>query len=104
MSTTTRRSPATVTHLHRLPLGQIVATPGALRACTVAGVPPLRLVARHQRGDWGQLCREDETANRVAIREGLRVFSVYVLPNGEKVWVITEADRASTCVLLPSEY
>lgn len=95
---------ARVTHLHRLPLGRIVATPGALSACATADVAPLSLVVRHQRGDWGKLCREDEHANRVAIREGLRVFSVYPLPTGETIWIITEADRSSTCVLLPSEY
>jgi hypothetical protein len=86
------------------PLGHVVATPGALDA--VAGHPGLlhRLVARHVHGDWGDLDAEDRQANDVALRVGSRIFSAYTTANGVKLWIITEADRASTCVLLPDEY
>lgn len=87
-----------------LPLGQLVVAPGALTACAAAGVSVLALVQRHAAGDWGEMCREDHRANVEALRHGLRVFSVYPLTTGERVWVITEADRTSTCALLPSEY
>lgn len=83
--------------------GQIVATPAALELLETAGVQPMALVARHLCGDFGNLDAEDEKANREAIREGFRVLSSYQLTAG-KVWVITEADRSVTTVLLPSDY
>jgi hypothetical protein len=85
--------------------GMLVATPGALDACTAANTFALALVARHARGDWGTLDAHDTRANVLAVNLGtLRVFSVYILPTGVKVWVITEADRSSTTILLPEEY
>jgi hypothetical protein len=88
-------------------LGQVVATPGALEALEQAGITPMRLIARHVFGDWGDLCEEDQEANRQAVKHGGRVFSSYEIGaglNATKVWVITEADRSSTCALLPGEY
>ncbi len=85
-------------------LGRIVATQGALDALTFAGVRPIELLARHQAGDWGDVCREDARANNQAVKAEGRILSAYILPTSEKVWVITEADRSSTCLLLPSEY
>jgi len=92
-------------------MGQLVATPGSLKALQTFGVDPLTLVARHVCGDWGTLCEEDRTENELALREGFRIMSVYTLgskvegQSGEmKVWVITEANRASTTILLPEEY
>ncbi len=84
-------------------LGQLVATPAALDVLTSQGMSPRSLLARHVAGDFGDLEDEDMKANRDAIDHGSRVFSSYDLPAG-KVWVITEADRSSTCVLLPSDY
>lgn len=86
------------------PLGQLVATPGALDA--LAPHPGLlhRLLARHSHGDWGDLDAEDRRANDEAVKHGSRIFSAYTTANGVKLWIITEADRASTCVLLPDEY
>ena len=87
--------------------GQVVATPGALRMLQQSGVAPMTLVARHAFGDWGHLCNEDKEANDLAVAIGDRIFSSYEVGVGmseAKVWVITEADRASTCVLLPEEY
>lgn len=86
------------------PLGQCVATPGALAALEEAGQSPADFLSRHVAGDWGEIDREDKGLNEQALKEGARIFSVYRTSKGVKVWVITEADRASTCVLLPDEY
>jgi hypothetical protein len=85
-------------------LGQCVATPGALAALEEAGQMPAEFLGRHQHGDWGDIHRDDTGANEQALKEGARIFSVYRTSKGVKVWVITEADRASTCILLPDEY
>ena len=85
-------------------LGQIVATPGALEALEEARQAPLHLLNRHLIGDWGDLDKEDIKANNDALIYGDRLFSAYRLTTGEKVWIITEADRSSTCILLPEDY
>jgi len=85
-------------------LGQIVATPGVLQTLKETDTNALALLARHVRGDWGDVCTEDQRANRYALRHGTRLLSAYNLPNGERVWIITEADRSATTMLLPSEY
>ena len=87
--------------------GQVVATPGALRMLQQAGVAPMTLLARHAFGDWRDLCPEDKESNNLAVAIGDRIFSSFEVGvglNATKVWVITEADRASTCMLLPQEY
>ena len=95
------------------PLGQLVATPGAIEAMEPFENPSTgsghsivqRLVDRHVTGDWGDMVDEDKAANDRALLDGSRVFSAYLLPDGEtKIWVITEADRSATTLLLPSEY
>jgi len=87
------------------PLGRLVATPGAIEAMAPYENIALRLVGRHVTGDWGDLGDEDKAANDRAVLDGSRVFSAYLLPDGEtKIWVITEADRSATTLLLPSEY
>ena len=88
----------------RFPLGHLVATPGALAALADAGQSPLEFLARHVRGDWGDLCPEDRRLNDQALRQGTRLLSAYRTAKGVKLWVITEADRSSTCLLLPEEY
>jgi len=85
-------------------LGQCVATPGALEALEVAGQTPADFLARHVYGDWGDIHPGDKGLNEQALRDGARIFSVYTTNKGIKLWVITEADRASTCILLPDEY
>jgi hypothetical protein len=85
-------------------LGKLVNTPGALAALTEAGQSPMEFVARHLQGDWGECSAEDRRANEDALRNGYRLFSVYKTAKGVKIWIITEADRSSTCVLLPEEY
>jgi hypothetical protein len=88
----------------RFPLGQLVATPGALDALTKIGSSPQEFLDRHVRGDWGELSDEDRQENEFSVTEGLRILSAYHLSDGTKIWVITEADRSSTCILLPEEY
>ena len=85
-------------------LGRTVITPGAQDLAMRGGFNPSELLRRHENGDDGDLDAHDKAANRRAIKNGgVRVFSSYNTGNG-KVWVITEADRSSTCTLLPDEY
>jgi hypothetical protein len=84
--------------------GHIVATRGALAALEEAGENPAPYLLRHMTGDWGDLDEFDKTENESALENHYRIFSAYHLKNGTRIWIITEADRSSTCVLLPSEY
>ena len=84
--------------------GSVVATPGALEAMGASGVDPLSLLSRHINGDWGDVDEETVLENNRSLEHGWRVLSSYNLPSGERVWIITEADRSSTCFLLPEEY
>jgi hypothetical protein len=86
-----------------LPLGKVVATPGALNLLMDAGEDAFDYLARHATGDWGELCAFDRRQNEIALREGYRIFSSYNIPTG-RVWIITEADRSVTTILLPEEY
>jgi hypothetical protein len=86
-----------------LPLGRVLATPKALKLLVEAGGHPFDLLARHATGDWGELCAFDRRQNEVALRDGYRVLSSYPIGT-ERVWVITEADRSVTTILLPEEY
>lgn len=86
------------------PLGQVVATPGALKALTRSGQTPLDFLSRHVRGDWGIVCEEDAEANEQSLKDGSRILSAYRTSLNEKLWVITEADRSSSVLLLPEEY
>lgn len=88
----------------RFPLGMTVMTPGAINALRSAGETPEQLFVRHQSGDWGNLDEEDKKENEFSVDKNLRIFSAYILSTGVKVWVITEADRSVTTILLPSEY
>jgi len=87
-----------------LPLGRLLSTPGAIEAMTRAGQDPLELINRHGTGDWGEVDSEDWVANDQAVIHGERVLSAYTLKNAVRVWIITEADRAATTILLPDEY
>ena len=90
--------------LLRFELGETVATPGALEELEKAGMSAHRLLGRHQSGDWGDICEDDRKENELSLKEGFRLLSAYKLETGIKVWVITEADRSVTTLLLPSEY
>jgi len=94
----------TRTNTPKFPLGKTVATPGALDALEKSGHSPAEFIARHVHGDWGELCQEDAQLNDEALVDGSRILSAYTTNDGEKIWLITEADRSSTCLLLPSEY
>ena len=84
----------------RFPLGRTVATPGAI----ALGIDLATYMRRHHCGDWGDLCDGDKQANEDALIHGDRILSHYKLSGGKRIYIITEADRSSTCVLLPEEY
>ncbi len=69
-----------------------------------AGEDPLDLIRRHVTGDWSELDEHDQAENRFSAGRDLRILSAYTLSTGVKVWIITEADRSATTILLPSEY
>ena len=85
-------------------LGQVVGTPGAIRALVEAEQNPFDLLHRHVTGDWGDLDDEDKEENDFSVENGFRILSAYEIEIGVKVWVITEWDRSVTTILLPSEY
>lgn len=85
-------------------LGQLVATPGALQALQESGQSPLDFVSRHVVGDWGEVDQEDWKLNDEAVKENTRILSAYTLKSGVRIWIITEADRSSSTILLPDEY
>ncbi|MCY1533314.1 hypothetical protein D9M68_686360 [compost metagenome] len=108
----------------RFALGRVVATPGALALIHTSNSNPFALLAKHVTGDWGDIDPEDVQTNEDAVAHGLRVLSVYRLPlqvavekgaaqtqpsqdvdeHDNRIWLITEADRSVTTLLLPEEY
>jgi len=84
--------------------GQIIATPGALALLEQANQSPLEFLSRHLRGDWGDLCQDDKTENELSLKYGFRLMSSYQVTDTERLWIITEADRSVTTLLLPAEY
>ena len=87
----------------RLPLGRVVATPGALKLLSEVGEDPLSYLARHSSGDWGDLDEDDRRENERSLKHGWRILSSYPI-GPERIWIITEADRSVTTILLPEEY
>ena len=83
-------------------LGRIVATPNALQSIPNEDI--LKAIQQHQAGDWGNLDSEDRNSNDQALARGGRLFSAYNAPDGTKFWIITEADRSVTTILLPEDY
>jgi hypothetical protein len=88
----------------RFALGQVVATPGALAALSQANQTPLAFLQRHQAGDWGEVSPTDKQENDFSVEQGFRILSAYPLNTGVKLWLLTEADRSYTTLLLPHEY
>jgi hypothetical protein len=94
----------------KFPLGRIYATRGALELLKRSNLDARTLLARHVHGDWGLVHPDDTAANQHAISHGSRIVSTYAVgPTGlmrdaEVIWVITEADRSATTLLLPGEY
>lgn len=86
-------------------LGEIVATPAAVEAMQLNSIDMVSLLTKHTSGDWGVVCADDKRENDLSVKNGWRILSSYPLNDaGDKVWLITEADRSSTCFLLPDEY
>jgi hypothetical protein len=84
------------------PLGHLVATCPALQVVRPWEI--LSSLKRHAQGDWGEVCPDDHQANNKALESGGRLFSVYTTALGDSFWIITEADRSATTILLPSDY
>jgi hypothetical protein len=84
-------------------LGQIVATPGALRLLAYSRIDPWKLIDRHVTGDWGDLDDADKQENEFSVKKGFRILSAYG-KGDRKLWIITEADRSVTTILRPDEY
>jgi hypothetical protein len=81
-----------------------MATPGALNAFAATGENLIDYIVRHMNLDPGALGPDDQLQHLRAVHEGMRVFSAYELRDGTRIWIITEADRAVTTILLPEEY
>jgi len=92
-----------LTPVRRFPLGSVVSTPGALHLLTSHKVSAFALLALHQSGQWGDVPPDDARANDQALIVGARVLSAYLV-GGARLWIITEADRSVTTMLLPEEY
>ena len=86
----------------RFPLGKVVQTPGVMERTT--NLERMEALVRHLGGDWGEVGHEDRKANEEAVGHGARILSTYRSDDGVRFWIITEADRSSTCILLPEEY
>ena len=87
-----------------LPLGRIVATPRALEALAQAGQEAELFLERHVSGDWGKVDEHDRAENDYNLAHGFRILSSYRTAAGDSLWIITEADRSSTCLLVPDDY
>ena len=92
----------TILPIARFRLGKIVSTPNALDRLTQEDI--LKGIQRHQAGDWGDVDEHDRAANERALIEGTRLWSVYHASNGVKFWLITDAGRGHSTVLLPEDY
>jgi len=88
----------------RFPLGRVVATPGALRALEKAEQLPAEFLDRHVNGDWGDVPDADKQENDRSVEQGFRILSAYTTSAGDRIWVLTEADRSATIIVLPEEY
>jgi len=102
--------PTTETHTNTTPspvrfqLGQLFMTPGAIEALEDAGQSPQEFISRHARLEQGELCDEDYRENLFSVDKRLRIFSAFKTANGVRLWLITEADRSATTILLPEDY
>jgi len=89
--------------------GRLVATPGAHAALQRNDQSPLHYLLRHLNCDWGIMSEEDKQTNKDSLQNGARLMSYYLMPDGTKLWIITEAEdeegnRSATTLLLPDEY
>ncbi len=88
----------------RFALGEIFITPGAQEALEIAGQTAAQFLRRHMSADWGEVSEDDVRENELSLREGFRLLSACRTLKGQRIWIITEADRSATTILLPSEY
>ena len=88
----------------RFSTGQLLFTPCAFSAMQEHQTSPMELLRRHRAGDWGTVPKEDAHANEQALKYGSRLLSSYLIAPDVVIWLITEADRASSTFLTPSEY
>ena len=102
MNNETRLNRAASFHLFLL--GEVVATPGALDLLDRTATNAHDFLRRHQHGDWGSVPPEDAEENQISVETGCRILSSYFLNDTERLWIITEADRSVTTLLLPDEY
>jgi len=84
--------------------GTVVATPGAIEVLAESGQDAGFFLDKHLSGDWGEVDAEDQKANNQALIDGSRLLSSYRTLKGVVIWVLTEADRSSTAILLPEDY
>ena len=98
------KAPDSVPNICLFPLGEVVATPGALDLLDRTATNAHDLLMRHQHGDWGSVPPEDAETNIESVVTGCRILSSYFLSSTEKLWIITEWDRSVTTLLLPDEY
>jgi hypothetical protein len=94
----------TADRTRRFSLGRMFLTPGAIEALEEARQSPHEFISRHAKLDQGELSDEDHKENLFSLDKRLRIFSSYETRQSVKLWVITEADRSATTILLPSEY
>lgn len=104
MSATNLSTSQTTETTPRFPLGRLLMTPGAIEALEEAGQSPQEFLARHARLEQGELSKEDYEENLFSVDKPLRLFSAYKTAKGEKIWIISEASREATTILLPSDY
>jgi hypothetical protein len=90
--------------LAKFSLGTLVITPSAMAEIQIAEQLPTDFLRRHIKGDWGDLEEDDKTENELSLKQGGRLMSCYRTLKDVKIWIITEADRSSTCILVPSDY
>jgi len=88
----------------KFPMGQLAITPGAIETLQESGQNPSVFLSRHAVGDWGDLSEGDRQENEYSLTNGFRLLSAYRTTKGDDLWIITEADRSVTTILLPSEY
>jgi len=94
-------------HEPRVPLfslGIVVGTQGAVDTLEAAGQSRQAFLDRHSHGDWGDVPDADKQENDFSLTYGFRILSSYTTTAGERIWVLTEADRSATTILLPEEY
>jgi hypothetical protein len=101
---TTTQDAITIPSLVLFPLGRLLLTPGAIDALEEAKQSPQEFLSRHAKLEQGELSNEDYKENLFSVDKHLRVFSAFKTGKGEKIWVITEANRSATTLLLPNEY